>query len=396
MLSERVRRIGMSATLKVSGLAKELRSKGVDVLDFSVGEPDLPTADLVKEAGKAAIDHNKTRYTANPGVLELREAVADKLRRENNLDYTPEQVLISPGAKASLYFASMALFDEGDEVLIPSPYWVSFPEQVRLAGGLPVVVPTDEHKGFKLDPDSLLEALTPATKGIILNSPSNPTGACYDRGELEALASIFVERDLVVISDEIYEKLIYDGRVFTSIAALGPEMQSRTVVINGVSKAYCMTGWRIGYAAGPKEIIAAMARVQSHSTSNATSVSQWASIEALRTPPSVLAGMVREFQGRRDEVIRGLEAMPGVRCSPPAGAFYVFPNVSALLGRGVDGRTVATAEDLALYLLEEARVAVVPGEAFGAADNIRISYAASIEQIREGIARIGAALARLE
>jgi len=396
MLSERVCRIGASATLRVAGLAMELRSKGVDVLDFSVGEPDLPTADSVKDAAKEAIDRNKTRYTPNAGVRELRVAVADKLRRENDLDYNAEEVLVSPGAKACLYFASMALFDEGDDVLIPSPYWVSFPEQVRLAGARPVIVPTDEDKGFKLDPQALLGALTPATKGIILNYPSNPTGACYDRGELEALASIFVERDLVVVADEIYEKLIYDGRVFTSIAALGPEMRSRTVVTNGVSKAYCMTGWRIGYAAGPKEIIAAMARVQSHSTSNATSISQWASIEALKTTPSVLAGMVREFQGRRDAVLRGLEALPGVRCSPPAGAFYVFPNVTALLGRGVGGRAIATAEDLALYLLEEARVAVVPGEAFGAPGNIRISYAASIEQIREGITRIGEALAKLE
>jgi aspartate aminotransferase len=386
----------MSATLKVSGLAMELRSKGVDVLNFSVGEPDMPTADVVKQAGHEAIAANKTRYTPNAGIPELRRAVADKLSRENDLDYAPDQVLVSPGAKASLYFASMALFDEGDDVLIPSPYWVSFPEQVRLAGARPVIVHTDESSEFKLTPEILSEAITPSTKGIILNYPSNPTGACYDHSELEALASIFVERDLMVVADEIYEKLIYDGQAFTSIAAVGPEMKARTVVTNGVSKAYCMTGWRIGYAAGPKEVIAAMGRVQSHSTSNATSISQWASIEALKTDPATLEGMVREFQQRRDEVIRGLAAFPGVRCSSPAGAFYVFPNVSTLLGRRGRGKTIATAEDLAVYLLEEARVAVVPGEAFGAPGNIRISYAASIEQIREGVARIGEALAGLE
>jgi aspartate aminotransferase len=396
MLSERVRRIGMSATLKVSSLAMELRSKGIDVLNFSVGEPDMPTADAVKRAGHEAIDADKTRYTPNPGVPELRRAVADKLRRENDLEYAPEQVLVSPGAKASLYFASMALFDAGDDVLIPSPYWVSFPEQVKLAGARPVIVPTDESSQFKVTPEILRNSVTPATRGIILNYPSNPTGASYERAELEALASVFVERDLVVIADEIYEKLVYDGRAFTSIAAVSPEMKARTVVVNGVSKAYCMTGWRIGYAAGPKEIITAMGRVQSHSTSNATSISQWASIEALKTDPETLAGMVREFEGRRDEVIRALAAFPGVQCSSPAGAFYVFPNVAAVLGRSARGRTIATAEDMAVYLLEEARVAVVPGEAFGAPGNIRISYAASIDQIREGMTRIGEALSALK
>jgi aspartate/methionine/tyrosine aminotransferase len=365
------------------------------VVDLSVGEPDLPTAKRVKDAAKAAIDADKTRYTPNPGIPELREAIAAKLRRDNDLDYAPDEILVSPGAKACLYFASMALFEDNDEVVIPSPFWVSFPEQIRLAGARPVIVPTDEDGGFKLSPRALIGALTPATKGIILNYPSNPTGACYDREELQGLAEIVVDRDLVVLADEIYEKLIYDGRTFTSLANLGPRVRARTVVVNGMSKAYCMTGWRIGYAAGPKEIIAAMARIQGHSTTNATSISQWASVEALKTDPEALATMVAEFQRRRDEVIAGLEAMPGVRCLRPAGAFYAFPNVAALLGRRAGERTIATTEDLALYLLDEARVAVVPGDAFGAPDNVRISYAVSIEQIREALRRIGEALGRL-
>ena len=289
----------------------------------------------------------------------------------------------------------MALLDEDDEVVIPSPYWVSFPEQVRLAGAQPVFVTTREADGFKLDPERLRDALTPRTKGLVLNYPSNPTGACYDAAELEAIAAVCIDHDLWVVADEIYSRLVYDGRTFTSIAAVHPEMVSRTVTINGMSKAYCMTGWRIGYAAGPREVIAAMGRLQSHTTSNATSISQWASLATLQSADGASA-MVREFQARRDEIVLGLESIPGLRCSPPEGAFYVFPSVRELLGRTVGGTPVTTAEELAVYLLERARVAVVPGEGFGAPDHIRLSYTASTEAIREGIARIRDAVSRLE
>ena len=395
MLSERVCGIGPSPTLRITGLAMELRARGVDVVDLSVGEPDLPTPEVAKAAGKKAIDDNRTRYTSNPGVIELRRAVADKVRAEDGLTYSTAEILISPGAKASLFFAVTALFGDGDEVVIPSPYWVSFPEQVRLAGAKPVFVATSEDERFKLRPDALAAALTPRTKGLILNYPSNPTGACYDRAELERVADVCIEHDLAVIADEIYARLIYDDRLFTSIAAVRPEMGRRTVVINGMSKAYCMTGWRIGYAAGPREIISAMENLQSHTTSNATSISQWASIAALRDDSGRESDMVRRFQSRRDETVRGIESIPGMRCRAPEGAFYVFPNVSSLLGRRAGDERIASSEDLSVYLLEQARVAVVPGEAFGAPGHIRISYAASTERIREGIARIRDAVALL-
>jgi aspartate aminotransferase len=289
----------------------------------------------------------------------------------------------------------LALFDEGDEVVIPAPYWVSFPEQVRLAGARPVFVPTAEAAGFKLDPERLRQALTPRTKGLILNYPSNPTGACYGRDELRAIAKVCVEHDLSVVADEIYSRLIYDGRTFTGIASVHEDMPSRTVAINGMSKAYCMTGWRIGYAAGPRDVIAAMARLQSHTTSNATSISQWASLAALSADDDG-SSMVEEFQRRRDEIVAGLESIPGLQCLPPDGAFYVFPSVKGLLGRCAGASAITTSEQLAVYLLERARVAVVPGDGFGAPDHIRLSYATSTERIREGIARVRDAISGLE
>jgi aspartate aminotransferase len=388
-------RISPSPTLRITGLAIELRARGVDVVDLSVGEPDLPTPEVAKAAGKKAIDDNRTRYTSNPGVIELRRAVAAKIAGESGVTYSADEILISPGAKASLFFAAAALFYEGDEVVIPSPYWVSFPEQVRLAGATPVFVAASEGERFKLRPEALAAALTPSTKGLILNYPANPTGACYDRAELEAVAEVCIARDLVVIADEIYAKLVYDGRRFTSIAAVRPGMRDRTVVINGMSKAYCMTGWRIGYAAGPGEVIEAMASLQSHTTSNATSISQWASLAALGDDSEGDRDMVRRFESRRDETVRGIGSVPGMQCRAPEGAFYVFPNVSALLGRRAGDVAITTSEDLAVYLLERARVAVVPGEAFGAPGHIRISYAASTDRIREGIARIREAVSVL-
>jgi aspartate aminotransferase len=385
----------MSATLKVSGLAKKMKREGLDVWDFSVGEPDLDTPDAVKEAGKRAIAQGRTKYTPNEGIPELREAIAEKLRLENGLDYEPDQILVSTGAKASLYFAAMALFQKGDKVIVPMPYWVSYPEQVKLAGAKEEIVLTEEGQGFKLSAEQLREGAPDGSKGIILNYPSNPTGNCYGKEDLEPLAEACLEKDLFVVADEIYEKLLYDGKTFTSIAAIGPEIRERTIVVNGVSKSYAMTGWRIGYAAGPREVIKGMARIQSHSTSNACSVSQWAALEALTGAREEASRMAEIFRERRDEMLRCLAEVDGVSCARPDGAFYIFPNVSRLFGRSVDGVQINSGQDLALYLLENAQVAVVPGEAFGSKDHIRISYAASVETIREGMGRIAEAVGKL-
>ena len=378
MVSRRVGQIGLSPTLRINALASEMRASGVDVLDFSAGEPDFPTPENVKRAGIEAIEADQTRYTPNSGMPDLRHAIADYIRRETDVVYSAEEILVSPGAKASLYFACMTLLDPDDEVLVPSPYWVSYPEQVRLAGARPVSVPCDEACGFKLTVDRLEATTTPRTRALILNYPSNPTGACYDRAELEPLAEFCAEKNIWVVADEIYSRLLYDGRRFTSIAALGDAMRERTVMINGMSKTWSMTGWRVGYAAGPREVIDGMARIQSHSTSNVTSISQWASLEALSAPRDEIDRRVAEFQRRRNEVVKRLRAIPGVRCCEPEGSFYVFPNVSGCFETGAARQGIRCGEDLARFLLEEARVAVVPGEAFGSRDHVRISYAASI------------------
>lgn len=394
-LAERIQGIELSPTFRINALARQMRASGVDVLDFSVGEPDFPTPASVKAAGRKAIDEDRTRYTENAGLLSLREAIAAKLLRDNGLKYAPEEILVSSGAKTSLYFACMSLLDEGDEAVIPSPYWVSYPEQVRLASGKPVFVPTSQDDGFKLRPEALANAVTSRTKLVILNYPSNPTGACYDRAELEALARVAVDRGIVVVADEIYEKLLYDGRPFTSIASLSPEIRERTLVVNGMSKAFAMTGWRIGYAAGPRDLISAMGKVQSHATAHPTSISQHASVEALRSAGEDVSRMAAEFATRRTEIVRLLSEIPGLSCVPPAGAFYVFPDVTRLLGGKLGAASVATSEDLALALLDRGRVAVVPGEAFGAPGHIRLSFAVSLERIREGMARMKEVLAPL-
>ncbi len=359
-------------------------------MDFSAGQPDFHSPEAAKSAGQEAIVENRTRYTATAGIEELRTAIVDRFRNKRELRYETDQVLVSPGAKASLYFACMALLDAGDEVLVPSPYWTSYPEQIRLTGAEPVFVPCSEERGFKLSAESLDRAITPRTKVLLLNYPSNPTGACYDRNELEALGQVCLSRNLWVIADEIYSELLYDDRCFASIASLGPEMSARTVVIDGMSKTFAMTGWRVGYAAGPRELIAAMSKLQSHTTSNATSISQWASVAALSMGDEELLAHRREFERRRQAVVGRLEALPGVRCVRPAGAFYAFPNVSGLFHG-----SVTSGQDLSCFLLERANVAVVPGEAFGSPDHIRISYACSLEQIDDGMTRIGEALAEL-
>jgi len=392
-LAERIRHIELSPTFRINAMARKLAAEGQDVVDFSVGEPDFPTPAAAKEAGKAAIDRNVTRYTANEGTLELRQAIAAKLHADNGLTYTPDQILASPGAKSSLYCAAMALFGHDDEVLIPEPYWVSYPEQIRLAGAKPVPLPAREENGFKLTPLELDVAVGSQTKGIILNYPSNPTGACYDRAELAALAEVIVEHDLVVVADEIYEKLLYDRRTFTSIAAVGEAIAERTVVVNGMSKAFAMTGWRLGYAAGPKRIIDAMAKVQSHTTSHPASMTQAAGLAALRGAGDDVHRMAAEFETRRDAVVATIATWPRVSCVSPAGAFYVFPNVSGLFGRKIGDRAVTCGQDVAEALLATARVAVVPGEAFGSSDHIRISFSCAMDRLQEGLRRIGEAIA---
>lgn len=390
MLSKRVGRVGFSPTLAVNDLARRLRAEGRNVLDFSAGQPDFHTPDPIKEAGRRAIDENQTRYTATAGIPELREAIAESLKRDRGLSYSPGQIIVSPGGKASLYFAFMALLDPGDEVLVPNPYWTSYPEQVKVCDAEPVFVPCLEQDGFKLTAEALERAVTPRTKALILNYPSNPTGACYSREELEPLAEVCVRRNIWVIADEIYANLLYDGLTFTSIAGIDSSIADRTIVVDGMSKTYAMTGWRIGYAAGPQEVIQAMGKLQSHSTSNATSISQWASVDGLKMPADVLAPRVREFEERRNVLVAGLREIPGVTCAMPEGAFYVFPNVSGCF-RG----DVRCSDDLARYLLEQAEVAAVPGEAFGSTEHIRLSYAASMDVVRKGLQRITEALAKL-
>jgi len=395
VVSKRVERIGLSPTLRISALAQSLRASGVDVLDFSAGQPDFPTPEPVKRAGIRAIEEDKTRYTPNAGTPELRQAIARQLGRTRGVEYPPDQILVSSGAKASLFFAFMALVDPGDEVLLPTPYWVSYPEQIRLAEGSEVLVPCSDETGFKLRPEALEAALTPRCRVLVLNYPSNPSGACYSRAELQALVDVCLRHDLWIIADEIYSGMVYDGREFTSVASLGEKVRERAVIIDGMSKSYAMTGWRMGHAAGPKDVISAMARMQSHSTSNASSIAQWASIEALDNGDDEIRRRLVEFTARRDEVVRLLGDLDGVRCLEPEGAFYVFPNVSGLFGRTTESGPIRSGQDLAGFLLEQAKVAVVPGDPFGAPEHIRVSYAVSLDRIREGVRRIAEAIATL-
>lgn len=387
-LSARAAAIAPSATLAVEARAKELKAAGVDVIGFGAGEPDFDTPEHIKEAAIQAIREGKTKYTVTSGVVELRRAIQEKLRRENGVEYDISEIIVSCGAKHSLFNAFQVLVNPGDEVIVPAPYWVTYPEQVALAGGVPVIVNAGYDKGFKVTPDMLEAALTPRTRGIVLNSPSNPTGAVYTRDELEAIGEFVVKHDLFVISDEIYEKLLYDGQSFTCMAAISPDVKARTVVVNGVSKTYAMTGWRIGYAAGPKEIIQAMVKLQSHVTSNASSISQAASVAAIAGPQEPVREMVRKFEARGKYMAERLRAIPGIRCPYPSGAFYVFPEISGLYGLKVGDRVITDGDSLTDILLEAAHVAVVSGSGFGAPDHVRLSFATSMEDIRRGMDRI--------
>ncbi|HET8577833.1 MAG TPA: pyridoxal phosphate-dependent aminotransferase [Methylomirabilota bacterium] len=394
MLADRLKTLAPSPTLAMQAKAKAMRAQGINVISFGAGEPDFDTPRRIKDAAIRALESGQTKYTEVGGIPELRVAVCQKFKRDNGLEYTPEEVTVSCGAKHTLYNIVMTLVNPGDEVLIPSPYWVSYPEQVRLLGGAPIAVPTHEATGFDLDPGELRKAVTPRTKLIIVDSPGNPTGAVFSAQALAEVARLAVERDLWVVSDECYEALTYEGR-HVSIASLGADIKARTIVVNTCSKAYAMTGWRIGYAAGPRAIIKAMTDVQSQVTSNPTSIAQWAAVEALAGPQDEIAKMAGEFDRRRRVIVEGLNAIPGVTCVMPKGAFYAFPNVSGLYGKRWTGGVLRGSADVCGFLLEEARIATVAGVDFGSDAHIRLSYATGLETIREGLARMDAAVRSL-
>jgi len=394
-IAKRAQAIKPSPTLATAAKAKAMKMQGIDVVDFGVGEPDFDTPENVKQAGIRAIQSGFTKYTPAGGTDELKEAVIEKFKTDNNLAYERSQILISCGAKHSLYNIAEALFDPGDEIIIPSPYWVSYPDQVLLNDATPVIVETTEAEGFKLSARKLEKTITKKTKALVLNSPSNPTGLAYDKKTLEEIAAIAVKHKIYVISDEIYEKLLYDGFTHLSIASFGREIKDLTIVVNGVSKSHAMTGWRIGYAAGPKDVITAMSNIQSQSTSNPCSISQKAALEALRGPQDFIRTMNVEFDKRRKYMVEQLNKIPGVSCLMPVGAFYAFPNVARLYGKSIQGKTIKNSSDLATYLLEEAKVALVSGDAFGADPYIRLSYATSMENIQKGLNRIEKAVSEL-
>jgi aspartate/methionine/tyrosine aminotransferase len=391
-VSERINHIGESPTMKVAAKAIEMKSKGLAVYDLSVGEPDFPTPRNIKDAAINAINQDFTKYTLNAGTVELRKAIAQKLKEENGLEYAIEDIIASNGAKQSIFNAMQSLVYVNDEVIIPSPYWVSYPHMVTLAHGDAKIVDTTEENNFKLTAKQLKEAITDKTKVLILCNPSNPTGSVYNRQELEAIAEVLEDTNIYVIADEIYEKLVYDDFNFASFASISEKMKERTVVVNGFSKSYAMTGWRLGYAAGPSHIIKGMHKVQSHSTSGPNSISQQAAIEALTGPQETLEEMLKEFQKRRNYLIDALRDIEGISCVKPDGAFYLFPNISHYMGKSTDVFKVENSFDLAMHLLYKAKTAVVPGSSFGAEGYMRFSYANSMESLEKAVENIKKAL----
>lgn len=382
VISERARRVNPSPTLSLTAKINAMKADGADIVGFTAGETDFDTPAHIKQAALDAINEGFTRYTPTGGIPALKAAVCEKLERDNGLHYEPKQVLVSVGGKHSLFNAFLALLDPGDEVMIPAPYWVTYPEQVTFAEGKPVIVRTTEEDGFRLKAEAVRAALTPRTKALVLNSPSNPTGAVYEPSELRAIARLAVENDFWIISDEIYEQLTY-GETAESIATYGEDVYARTLTVNGCSKAYSMTGWRIGYTAGPAEVIAAMTRIQDQSTSNPTSIAQRAAVAALAGPQQVVAEMRQAFHERRDILVKGLNDLPGVRCPVPGGAFYAFPDLSAWMTDGING-----SDQLAAVLLERYGVGVIPGSGFGADSCVRLSYATGLKTIEEGLRRL--------
>lgn len=396
MISQRAKNLSPSETLKVTAKAKELARQGRSVISLSAGEPDFKTPKHICDAAIRAIEEGHHGYTVNTGTPELREAIVEKLRRDNQLEYRPEQIVVSNGAKQSIGFTLFATVDPGDEVIIPAPYWVSYPEMVKLADGTPVIVKTSIENDFKLKPEELEKALTERTKALILCSPSNPTGSMYSREELEGLAEVLrAHPDVLILSDEIYEYIVFDGE-HQSILQAAPDLKERTVVVNGFSKGFAMTGWRLGYIAGPDSIVQAVAKIQSQETSAPSTISQKAGEAAYRGSLDDVIRMREAFRKRRDYIVGALREIPGLRCFVPAGAFYVFPDCSSYFGkRTADGQLIETSTDLCIYLLEHHGVAAVPGDAFGEPTGFRISYASSMEQLQEAIRRLKKGLEEL-
>jgi aspartate aminotransferase len=381
--------------LALAAKAQSLRAQGMDLVSFTAGEPDFDTPQRIKDAAVNALKKGMTKYTDVRGIEPLRAALVEKYSRDYGLSYAKEEVLVSCGGKHALYNVFQAVIDPGDEVVIPAPYWVSYSDMALLAGGVPKLIQTKEEDGFRITPQQLQAALTPKTRAFVLNSPGNPTGAGYSRDELIALARVLEQHDCLIFSDDIYEKIVYGDFRFHNIVALQPSLRDRTVIFNSTSKTYAMTGWRIGFAVGPAAIIATAGNIQSQSTSNPTSFAQAGAVEALTGPQEEVATMVREFHKRRDAIVARLKEIPGLTCFKPQGAFYVFPNVRSLFGKKANGKTLATPGDVVAYFLEDAKVLAVPGEDFGSMENIRISYATSLEEIEKGCDRIEAAVKRL-
>jgi len=395
-ISERAGKISPSPTLAVTAKAKAMQAEGIDVIGFGAGEPDFDTPQHIKDAACKSLQSGFTKYTPVAGTPDLKKAICEKLKAENGLDYAPNQLIVSLGAKHSIYNAVLATVNPRDEVILPAPYWVSYPEIIKMADAVPVVVETDESTGFTAPIDRLRAAVTPKTRMLILNSPSNPTGGVYDPKQIEEIAALAVEKGFMVLSDEIYEKIIYDGRKHVSIGSFGDEIKKLTITINGFSKAYSMTGWRLGYTAAEKEIVDAMEALQSHSASNLVSFTLPAGVAALTGPQSVVSDMVAEFDKRRRYIVERLNAIPGISCAMPGGAFYVFPNISGLFGKKWNGKTIDGSLAFESFALEEGKVALVAGLGFGADNYVRLSYATSMANIDKGIDRLAEAVGKLE
>ncbi|WP_404363007.1 pyridoxal phosphate-dependent aminotransferase [Corallococcus coralloides] len=387
-LARRLQAIKPSATLALNARAKALAASGKDVVVLAAGEPDFDTPEFVKQAAIEALRTGFTKYTATAGMPELREAVCRKLEKDNGLKYAPDQVVVTAGGKQSLYNCFQALLDEGDEVIIFAPYWVSYPDMVHLAGGTPVIVPTREEDGYAPDPEAIKKALTPRTRAIVLNSPANPTGAVYSRATLEGIAAAVRGHDCLLVTDDMYEKLLYTGEPFLNIGNVAPDLVPRLLVSNGLSKSYAMTGWRLGYAAGPKALISGMQLVQDQSTSNASSITQKAALAALTGPTDTITAMVNEYRERRDLFVAGLNAIPGIRCRLPEGAFYAMADVRGLLGKTYKGKPLTDSLQLSEALLNDFLVAAVPGDPFGAPGYIRMSFVTSREVLQKGLTRL--------
>lgn len=396
MLTKRIQNISPSMTLELTAKVADLRRQGIDIIAYNLGEPDFGTPENICKAAMAAIEAQKTKYTTVSGIAELREAICEKLLKDNHVTYAPNQICVGTGAKQPLVNAVLALCEEGDEVIVPTPCWVSYLEMVKLSGAAPVLVKNREEDGFALNIEGIKNAITPKTKAIMINTPNNPTGAVYTEKDLRALAALACEHDFYIISDEVYEKLIYESKTHFCIASISDEVKDRCVIINGFSKAYSMTGWRIGYAAGNAALIKGMSSLQGHTTSNTCSIAQYAALEALRGPQESLEIMRKEFDKRRKFLLERLNAMDGITCVNADGAFYLMPNVTSFYGKSYNGKTIRDSFDMADYLLEEARIAVVPGAAFEAPENLRISYSNSMECLINGMDRMEEALKKLK